>query len=158
MNGLRVEFGKQLRIALEVYQRAKNIPGIRNSFYFLAFGHLIGWSVRQSLMADWENVASVRADEMGAKFESGEKQKNALERAFGAAWFFDCPICDDIGTFVCELDEDRLDDRVVVLKRAACANCGLVVRDIPFLADALVSEEVATKRTEILRDFGITDT
>ena len=108
-------------------------------------------------MADWENDASVRADEIGAKFESCEKQKDALERAFGAAWFFDCPICDDIGTFVCELDEDRLNDHVVVLKRAACANCGLIVRNIPFLADALVSEELSTKRTEILRDFGIAD-
>ena len=109
-------------------------------------------------MADWENDASVLADEIGTKFESCEKQRRALEHVFGAAWFFDCPICDDIGTFVCELDEDRLDDRIVALKRAACANCGLVVRNIPFLADELVSEEIARKRAEILQDFGITDT
>lgn len=157
LSGLVVEFGEQLRIALEVYQKTKDIPDIRYSFCFSAFAHLIRWSVRQSLMADWENDASVRADEIGAKFKSCERQKNALERIFGAAWFFDCPICDDIGTFVCELDADRLDDRAVVLKRAACASCGLVVPNIPFLADALVGEEVARKRTEILRDFGITD-
>jgi hypothetical protein len=108
-------------------------------------------------MADWENDASVHADEIGAKFDSCEKQKNALERVFGAAWFFDCPICDDVDTFVCELDEDRLDDRAIVLKRAACASCGLVVRKMPFLADALVGKQIAMKRTEILHDFGITD-
>jgi hypothetical protein len=63
-----------------------------------------------------------------------------------------------LGSFVGELDEDRLDDHMVALKRAACANCGLIVRNIPFLADELVGEEVARKRAEILRDFGITDT
>jgi hypothetical protein len=157
LNGLVVEFGEQLRIALEVYQRTQDIPDIRYSFCFSAFAHLIRWSVRQSLMADWENDASVRADEIGAKFESCERKKNALERVFGAAWFFDCPICHDIGTFVCELDKDRLDDRAVVLKRVACASCGLIVRNIPFLPDILVGDQVARKHTEILREFGITD-
>jgi len=157
LNGLAVEFGEQLRIALDVYQRAKDIPDLRYSSCFSAFAHLVRWSVRQSLVADWENDASLRAEEIGTKYESCERQKNAIERVFGAPWLFDCPICDGVGTFVCELDEDRLDDRAIALKRAACASCGLVVPDIPFLADALVGEEVVRKRAEILRDFGIID-
>ena len=108
-------------------------------------------------MADWENEASISADECGAKFESVEIQKHALERVWGAAWSFDCPICDEIASFVCELDEDRLDDRAVVLKRAACASCGLVVANVPFLTNALVCEEVARNRTQILQEFGIED-
>ena len=108
-------------------------------------------------MADWENDASVYADEVGAKFESSERCKAKFERTFGASYFFDCPICDDIDTFVCEIDEDQLDGGEVVLKRAACASCGLVVRNIPFLANSLVGEAIARKRTEILNEFGVTD-
>jgi hypothetical protein len=59
---------------------------------------------------------------------------------------------------VCELDENRLNDGEVLLRRAACASCGLVVREnIPFLADALCREQVATKREAILREFGLSD-
>ena len=109
-------------------------------------------------MADWENEASVRADEIGARFDNCEKQKSNLELAFGAAWFFDCPICDEIDAFVCELDEGRLNARDVVLQRAACASCGLVVRkNSPFLADTLCGEQIASKRKEILREFGLAD-
>jgi hypothetical protein len=158
LDGLVVEFGEQLTIALKVYQKAKDIPDLHFSYCFLAFAHLIRWSMRQSLMADWENDASVRADEIGTKFDACERQKKELERVFGAAWFFDCPICDDIGTFVCELDEDRLNERAVALTRAACASCGLMVRkSCPFLADALCGEQIGQKRTEILHDFGIAD-
>jgi hypothetical protein len=157
LNGLVAYFGEQLRIALEVYQRAKAIPDIRYSFSFSAFAHLIRLSMGQSLMADWENDASVHAYEIGMKSEGCERQKKALEVTFGEAWVFDCPVCDDIHTFVCELDVDRLNDRAVVLKRAGCASCGLRIPNMPFLADALVCEEVARKRSEILRDFGISD-
>ena len=156
LDGLRVEYGQQLRIALDTYLRTKDMPDIRYSFCFSAFAHLIRWRVRESFMADWEIDAS--ADAHDARFHSCRKKKNALERAFGAAWFFDCPICDRPDTFVCQLDDDRLvEDRAVILQRAACASCGLVVGNIPFLADALVHEEVARQRTEILRDYGIKD-
>ena len=33
--------------------------------------------------------------------------------------------------------------------------CELVVAEIPFLADALVGAEIDTKRTDILRDYGL---
>jgi hypothetical protein len=156
LDGLVEEFGEQLRIALNAYQMAKETPGFRCREYFSAIGHLIRWSVRQSLMTDSEIAAAVHADEIGANFEHCEKQKRELELAFGAAWFFDCPVCDEPDTFVCELDEGQLKEGNVVLKRAACASCGLVVRkDAPFLADALCREQVASKRQEILRDFGL---
>ena len=105
-DGLVAEVGEQLRIALDVYQRAKGMPDLHFTYCFSAFSHLIRWSVRQSLMADWENEASVQADENGTRFESCEERKRKLERAFGAAWCFDCPICGEIDAFICELDDD----------------------------------------------------
>ena len=157
-DGLVTEVGDQFAIALDVYERAKDIPGLHFSYCFSAFGHLIRWGVRQSLMADWENQASVHAEETGGKFERCEKRKDELERVLGAAWVFACPICDDVDTFVCELDEDSLNDRIVSLKRGECANCGLVVPKAgPFLADALCMQQITDKREEILRGFGIAD-
>jgi hypothetical protein len=155
-DGLVVEFGEQLRIPLDVYQLAKDIPGLPFTYCFSAFSHLIRWSVRQSLMTEWEYEVSVRAAEIGANFDSCEKRKRDLELAFGAAWFFDCPICDEIDALAVELDEHRLKEGDVVLQRAACASCGLVVgKDSAFLADALCREQIPTKRDEILRDFGL---
>ncbi len=157
-DGLVMEFGDQLAIALDVYERAKDIPGRHSSWCFSAFGHLVRWTVRESLMADWENEASIHAEETGVKFDRCEKRKHQLERMFGAAWAFDCPVCGDIDAFVCELDENGLNDCVVALKRGECANCGLVVpKDCPFLADALCRQQITDKRWEILQDFGIKD-
>lgn len=158
LGSLHGDFGDQLGIALSVYEKAKGMEGLRFSYCFLAFGHLIRWSARQSLMADWENDASIHAEEIGAKFEHCHKRKDQLERLLSTSWVFNCPICRDGDTFVCELDENRLENRVVALKRGECANCGFVVRKgYPFLLDALCKDQIHKKRDEILRDFGIPD-
>ncbi len=158
LDDIAVEFGRQLRIALDVYQQAKDIPDLKLSYCFLGFGHLIRWRLRQSLMGNWEIDASEHWEEIGAKFDASAKMKRELELMIGAAWSFDCPVCDEIDTFVCEIDEDRLDDRVVSLRRGMCASCGFVVpRNCPFLVDALCREQIPQKRDKILRDAGITD-
>jgi hypothetical protein len=153
---LIVEFGEQLRISLDVYQMARNIPGLDFGYCFSAFGHLIQWSAGQSQLAGWEHQASIHADEIGAKYESCERQRGELERFFGAAWFFDCPICDEFQMLVGELDETGIAEGKVSLKRAACPSCRLTVRnDSPFLADALCRAQLVEERGKILRDFGI---
>jgi hypothetical protein len=157
VDGLLVEFGEQFNIALDVYTKAKDLPQLNVSYCFRAFGHLVRWSIRQSLMPGWENDASIHADENGLKFDHCEKQKWKLGMTFRASWNFDCPICDDISTFVCELDEDCLDDHVISLKRGACPSCSLVVpHGCPYLVDALCREQIAAKRDEILQGYGIT--
>jgi hypothetical protein len=113
-DGLEIACGHQLAISLAVFESAKEMPGLHFSWCFSAFGHFIRWAVRPSFIADWENEASV-AEETGVTFGRSEKRKRELERAFGTAWAFDCPICEDVDTFVCELDEDSLDDHVVAL-------------------------------------------
>jgi hypothetical protein len=156
LDGLAEEFRGQLRIALDVYQKAKDMPDLDFSYCFSAFGHLIRWAVKPSFMSYSESVASEHAQEL--KFEHCQKMKTELERVLGLTWLFDCPICDDSDTLVCELDEDQLDDKLVALKRGVCASCGLVVRTgAPFLMDALCQDQIPRKREEILRDLGIRD-
>jgi hypothetical protein len=155
---LEREIVDQLWIALDVYQRAKLLAGFRASSCFSAFGHLIRTGVRQSLMHQWESEATIHAEEVGIKFDHTEKRKGKLERAFGAAWAFNCPICRDIETFVCELDESDLEKAVVTVKRGECASCGLVVpRECPLLGNALCSQQLMATSEKILAEFGIPD-
>lgn len=157
-NGLEVELGEQFGIVFDVFTKAKGISNLHFTYCFLAFGHLIHWSVRQSAMSDWENMSSIHADEIGEKFDHCEKQKRELERVLGTTWVFDCPICNDIDTFVCGIDRDLLDDHVVSLTRGVCPSCGLVVpKGYPFLVDALCKKQIDKKCNEILRDFGVID-
>ncbi|MFL5386354.1 MAG: hypothetical protein ACJ8GN_27870 [Longimicrobiaceae bacterium] len=158
VDSLVVQLGEQLRISLDVYQMARNIPGLDFSYCFSAFGHLIRWSAGQARMASWEYEASVRAGEIGKKYEDCEQQRGELERLFGAAWFFDCPICHEPEMLVGELDENNLDAGKVMLNRAACPSCRLIVRgESPYLADSLCQAQIAREQGTILREFGITN-
>jgi hypothetical protein len=155
-DGLVVEFGEQFRITLDVYEKAKNIIGLYFTFCFLAFSHLIRWSIRHTFMPVWENIASVHADETGTKFDYCETQKNKLERLFGTTWSFDCPICNEIDSFICEIDQDLLEKHIISSTRGVCPNCRFVVPEgCPFLINELCREEIDKKRNEILKDFGV---
>lgn len=155
-DGLIIELGEQLDIALSVYAKTKDTQGFRHSSSFCVFSHLIRWSIRQSLMPEWENDAARHADEVGTKFDYCEKRKKEIERALQTTWTFDCPVCDEIETFVCELDEEQLDGHVISLKRGVCANCELIIPSgDSFLANALCRDQIEESRVKILLDFGI---
>jgi hypothetical protein len=118
---------EQLTIALEVYDKAKNISDLDHTYCFQAFGHLIRWLMKDNFMAYWEFNSAQSADEYGKKFRSCKEHKSELEGAFGLAWEFDCPICSEVETFVCELDDDQIDNGVVSIKRAMCVNCQFAI-------------------------------
>jgi hypothetical protein len=158
VDSLKIEFGKQFGIVFNVYINAKGIPASRFTYCFHAFGHLIRWSVRESLMSAWEVDASIDAEESLAKFDYCMKRKHQIERVLDESWVFKCPICDEIDTFVCEIDQDRLYSHIVSFTRGECANCGLVVPNAClFLIDALCREQIDKRSSEILQDFGIGD-
>lgn len=154
VDSLAFDYGENLRVALSTYQKAKDRPNLQFARCFDAFAHLLRWSLRESLMPDWERNAVARAKSYGAPFESSEASKRKLDRIFGATWAFDCPICDEVNTFVCELDPDRLEEHTIRLERALCTNCNLVLKGMPFLAEALVGAPVETERMAILREYG----
>jgi hypothetical protein len=155
LDGLLVEYGQQLGIALRVYEEARSQPDLQFSRCFAAFRHLVRWGSRKWFMTPFENEAAEGGYETFANFDLCEKRKTRLEHVFGAAFFLDCPICDEIECLVCQIDEDRLEQREVIITRAVCANCDLRIAEVPFLANAVVQDQLAKKRTAILKDFGI---
>jgi hypothetical protein len=112
---------------------------------------------KHQFLAKWENEMSIHSEETGAKFDHCYKRKSELEHAFGAAWIFDCFICQDLNTFMCKLDGGRLNDSVIELRRAECANCGFVVpKSSSLLANALRRSQIA-EEWGVLREFGTED-
>ena len=157
--GLLAEFYERLMTAQRVHHRAQHVPDVGLSYCFIAFGHYVRWSLRESLMAHWECESAQWADERGVKFDSCKRQKEKLQGILDPCWAFDCPNCHDIETFIAELDGRQLDTAKVHLLRAACASCGLVIpAGCPFLADEICKGGVDRHRSAILRDYGIVAT
>lgn len=158
-NGLLPDFAEQLRISMEVYDRVRGENDLHHTYCLRAFGHLVRWHIKDSLIARWELESAQSADEVGTKFDSCQRQKEKIERLFGCSWSFDCPICFDVETFICEIDENHLDTKEVRLERSVCVNCKLVIPyGCPFLTNALCRDQVEKQRSKILLEFDVDPT
>jgi transcription elongation factor Elf1 len=156
MEGLLQKYAEHFSVATKVYENARNLPDVDLAYCFASFGHLIRWCFKSNFSVVWEIDALLHAEEVGAKFERTYQEKQELERVFGAYWSFDCPICDDVESVACELDESELVTRKIALRRMACTNCGFVVRDQqPFLSQVLLEGQVSDLRVQILREHGL---
>lgn len=155
-DGLQLEIGDHLRIAGEVFEKVRFRPDLDPRYCLLALGHLLRWSMKDSFMSHWEAEAANQADIHSHKFLLVEDYRAEVERVLDPSWTFDCPICNSVETFVCELDERDLEQRRISLLRSVCVECELVVpRDCPFLTDALCGRQAAEHRDQILHEFGI---
>jgi hypothetical protein len=157
--GLLPDFDRHLDISERVYQKAKDEPNVNLTYCFVAFGQNIRWSIQQSLMSDWQRKV-LDAEETNWPNKSWDLKEKQAEKLFWEtlhpAWKFDCPICDDCESFICELDDDELDNARVRLKRGVCVNCGLFIpKNCPFLADEICSDQIDKERPKIFSELGI---
>jgi hypothetical protein len=138
------EYVHQLRIGASVFQRAKDISGLDQSYCLKSLVHLIRWNLKDNFSAGWEVDALINSEEIGISFDLKYKQRQKLEYAFGASWIFDCPLCDDPDAVVCELDEAKLDIGNIIPQRMVCTNCNFTVgKTQPFLSEALLEDEIS---------------
>jgi hypothetical protein len=155
-DALLQEYAELLDMANRVCIRAKALPVSDLSYCLNPFGHMIRWCFKDNFSTHWEIGALVRADEIGLKFEDIHKEKERLERLFGASWTFNCGICNDVESVVCELDESELDSLKIVPKRMACTACGFAVREThAFLSEALLQDQIEKSRSDILSEYGL---
>ena len=153
---LGTDFARHLEIASLAYRRANNTPGSHAMGSFQAFGHLVRWTRRESALADWEYFAKRDAEENDFRFEHCRRQKEKLERGFGAAWVLECPVC-GYEDFVCELDDaERTLKHAAAPRRGICVNCGLVTPEVTsFLIESLCEEQLTKLKDDILEQFGL---
>jgi transcription elongation factor Elf1 len=112
------------------------------------------------MLSNWEaEVLQDEVEQFERRFELQERQKRNLVRdTFELSWEFDCPICGNPTTLICELQDDALEKREIQLNRAVCVSCGLVIPDnCPTLADELCADQLVEARPLILQEYGLTE-
>jgi hypothetical protein len=147
LDGLAVEFSRQLNLVLEVYRHHAPVEGIAATRWYRVFEHQIRTSINRSLLAPWEIDPLESSEETLGNFDFVETRKKEIERYFKwITWEFDCPICSGIETLICELDEDQLQEGTVGLGRAICASCDLRIHEgTPFMVHALCKDQITAR-------------
>jgi hypothetical protein len=154
--GLLPEYSHHLGIAQNVYMKARNEAGLNFTYCFRAFSKLITWGLQDSMMSNWQrdviNTEYENCFELGANMQ--DKDKASIEREFIVSWAFDCPICNEPDTFICELDQDRLEKREISLMRGMCVHCSLIIgKKHPYLTDELCAAQINEVKPIIIHEY-----
>ena len=151
--GLLPEIEKQFDLSLRIYSKAKEIKNISFRYCFIPLAHLIRH--RTTILPDWQEEGLNNGGfDVGWEFKY--KQREHLFYHFSTAWYFDCPICGDSESFVCELDNDELDKKKIAIIRGLCVNCNLAIpANLPYLADDLFHDQIDRDLPRILKEYGI---
>jgi len=156
VDSLAEEFGKQIKIAKSAFDNAKERDALDASHWLRALGHLIRWSLRESLMSQSELKAAEWADVNGVGFDVIHQRRQEAERRFEPSWTFDCPVCRSFETFVVQLDEEALDEKQVIPEKGICVECDLrMPPSSRELLRLLCAEQTERSSEKILRDYGI---
>jgi hypothetical protein len=126
VDSLTEEFRDQIKSAKSAFDKTQE-NAVRASESLRALGHLIRWSLRESLMSQSELKAAEWTDVNGLGFDVIRKRREVAERRFEPSWTFDCPICRGVNTLVVQLDEQELNNKHIVLVKGICAHCDLIM-------------------------------
>jgi hypothetical protein len=157
LDGLIVEISEHLKFALESYEIINHNKSSNMKYCFSSFAHLIRWA---GLKYDAMSILESKVSEIGQidnmKFEIWLSLKEKLENALSPSWTFNCPVCNEPDSFVCELNDVDLNHKIVSLKRGICANCDLnIPNDASILINMLFKYGKETEKNEILSEYGI---
>ena len=155
LDALEQNIARHLRAALTVYAQihVHHVGSGVDSLRSLA--HLIRWSVRHSLMAHWEAMVLDEAESSSGDFEAKDELMEHLERAFDPCWQYDCPVCDEPETFICQIESAPLDAGEVRIIRGRCIGCGLnLPPSSAALAQFLLDIQIAETRQLLLEQYG----
>ena len=158
MGGLNPDFSHHLRIARAAYHKYKESKELDFTNCFISFARKVQCYMRPTFMTKWENnklYADVIIDN-GESWDFNEKQIEKISRTMDIPWRFNCPVCDEIDSFVCDLDDDQLDLGKVSLKKGTCGNCSLSISsNFSFLVDELCKDQFDREKPKIFKDLGI---
>lgn len=155
--GLFPEFANQLRVATDVYVKARDFPRLEAQRFFVTFGHYIELGIKESMLTEAENEMIQKAEEIGVGWQQKEKQKEAIRTAIrNECVDFDCPVCGGAESAVVELDEKAIEAAIINPRRILCVQCALVVPlGIPLLAEVALDEQLKKRKAEILASYGV---
>jgi len=148
----------QLRVAFEVYTKAKDSCATSVKYCISTFAQYIGFLLRSAYMFS----DSEHPDSHFGKITVGvdrERMKEAVlslwQVPLDTCIEFDCPICCGSQTLVARLDEKRLKNKILSVDEAMCVKCGMAIpKGRPFLADTFLKDQLSERKDEILQKFG----
>jgi hypothetical protein len=144
-------FAKHLNISEQAYSQARD--QVANMTYCIgSFAHLVRRFLQPDFSSDWEYDLLTKTEAAAENWELKENQKKELETLFSMPWTFDCPICEDLESLVCDLQDEDLTPG-----RMACTNCGYVVHDgEPFIGEILLREQLTEAlKQKIREEYGL---
>jgi len=156
LGGLMPSIARHFNVARKVFGKTRDEKN--STFCFAAFSHDIRWNIQNWMLSDWQKDILNSEDESGwMSWEFQMKQKEDLtSRIFKTSWEFDCPVCNNSESFVCELDEEKLRNKEIKINKGVCTTCGLIIyKNHPFLADELCKEQINSNINRILGEYGI---
>jgi hypothetical protein len=146
-------FAHHLSVAAQVCSRAR-AAGVDLTYCIGSFAHLVRLFIKPTFTSDWESETLDHAESNVLNWDLKRRDKNTIERWYGMPWTFDCPVCDDFESLVCDLETE---DQRLVPKQMACANCNYIVHDSePFIAEVLLREQLTEDlQRRILKEYGL---
>lgn len=147
----------QLRVALDVYGRAKGLRGVDFSKCFKSFGHFIMLGLKESMITDGEAEVLVGGEDAGQRFRIEHGRKKDVEAVLqDCCWSFDCPVCEGRKTMVAELEGRALDEGRLAWQRCLCVRCDFFgPRGAPLLTETLLRPQIEAEMADIRKAFGL---
>jgi hypothetical protein len=146
-------FARHLSIAAQVCTRALPL-GVDMTYCIGSFAHLVRWFLKPNFTGDWEDESLIHGEEIGLNWKLKDREKSKIERLFSMPWTFNCPVCEEFESVVCDL---KAENQQLIPTRMACTNCSYVVRDSqPFISDILLREQLTEElQHRILKEYGL---
>jgi len=146
-------FAHHLSVAKEVCSRARP-TGVDLTYCIGSFAHLVRLSIKPTFTSDSESETLDHPLSNDLNWDIKRRDKDTIERWYSMPWTFDCPVCGDVESLVCDLETE---DQRLVPKQMACANCNYIVHDSePFIAEVLLREQLTEDlQRRILKEYGL---
>jgi hypothetical protein len=151
-----------LKIAERVCTQAAPLD-IDMTYSIGSFAHLVRLVSQPTFMSDWEWLALNQDEEPWVFWELRQKAKENLESLFNNPWTFDCPVCRNSESVVCDLDfetacgDDTERQQKITPTQMRCVYCGyLIGKDEPFISEIILHDQLTLGVTkEILKEYHV---
>jgi hypothetical protein len=157
--GLIVDLAYHYNVAKKIREKSKNNRRHSAKNCFVSLSHYIRWVIKYSMLSESDsNFLSKSTEEYNQRIEDfqNELKEEYDHKIFSSTWHFDCPVCGNDESFICELDENQLKNHQEIrLQRAYCVNCDFTVpKNCFYMADELCKEQIDQQKMKILSDYG----
>lgn len=149
------EVAQHLSIAHQVYESVSASGGGEVTHCLYSLGHLVRLRFSRANLTDWEDL--LESDEQsGNRFLRLRRRREHFEHSAEMTWTLNCPVCKSPDCTVVSFSVPEARRGVLEPLSMSCVECGFNAGECePGLCRSLLSEQLPSKRTEILSQYGL---